>query len=255
MNNLYVVGIGPGNADGMTLRALNVLRSAEVIVGYKVYNDLIKPIFPDKTYLYTPMRQETERCQMAIDIALTGKTTAVISSGDPGVYGMASLILELCKDNDKLNVEIIPGVTAALSGSALLGAPLGHDFAVISLSDALTPWETIEKRLRLSAQAKLCIALYNPASSKRPDYLTRACDVLLEYLAPDTPCGIAANIGRERETAKILTLSHLRLYPADMFTTVFIGTSTTRIIGEHLITPRGYRSGEKNDNGKKPTHE
>ena len=169
MNKLYVVGIGPGSAEDMTFRAAKALKNADVIVGYQVYNELVRPMFPDKEYLQTPMRQETQRCQMAIDAAMSGKTTAVICSGDAGVYGMASLVLELSEGIEELDVEIVPGVTAALSGGALLGAPLGHDFAVISLSDALTPWETIEKRLRLSAQADLCLAIYNPASHKRKD--------------------------------------------------------------------------------------
>ncbi len=247
MNKLYVVGIGPGSAQDMTLRAAKALENADVIVGYQVYNDLVRPLFPDKEYLQTPMRQETQRCQMAIDTALAGKTTAMICSGDAGVYGMASLVLELSEGIRDIDVEIVPGVTAALSGGALLGAPLGHDFAVISLSDALTPWETIEMRLRLSAKAGLCLAIYNPASHKRPDYLKRACEILLEYLPPETACGVAANIGRENEFSKTMTLEELKNYPADMFTTVFVGSASTRISGEKLITPRGYRSKEDKD--------
>ncbi len=252
MKKLYVVGIGPGNAENMTLRAARALQNAEVIVGYQVYNDLVRPLYPDKEYIETPMRREQERCLMAIDCALSGKVTAMICSGDAGVYGMASLVLELSEGIDGLDVEIVPGVTAALSGGALLGAPLGHDFAVISLSDALTEWETIEKRLRLSAQAGLCMAIYNPASRKRPDYLLRACDILLEYLPPETACGIAANIGRENEYAQTMTLAELRSYPADMFTTAFVGTADTRIRGRYLITPRGYRAANNmiNDKGK-----
>ncbi|MBO7385944.1 MAG: precorrin-3B C(17)-methyltransferase [Clostridia bacterium] len=247
MNKLYVVGIGPGSAEDMTFRAAKALKNADVIVGYQVYNELVRPMFPDKEYLQTPMRQETQRCQMAIDAAMSGKTTAVICSGDAGVYGMASLVLELSEGIKELDVEIVPGVTAALSGGALLGAPLGHDFAVISLSDALTPWETIEKRLRFSAQADLCRAIYNPASHKRPDYLKRACEILLEYLPPETACGVAANIGRENEFSRTMTLEELRDYPADMFTTVFVGSASTRISDEKLITPRGYRSKEYKD--------
>lgn len=247
MNKLYVVGIGPGSAEDMTFRAAKALKNADVIVGYQVYNELVRPMFPDKEYLQTPMRQETQRCQMAIDAAMSGKTTAVICSGDAGVYGMASLVLELSEGIKELDVEIVPGVTAALSGGALLGAPLGHDFAVISLSDALTPWETIEKRLRFSAQADLCLAIYNPASHKRPDYLKRACEILLEYLPPETACGVAANIGRENEFSRTMTLKELKDYPADMFTTVFVGSASTRINGGRLITPRGYRSKEDKD--------
>ena len=195
------------------------------------------------------MRRETERCRMAIEAALSGRRTALICSGDAGVYGMASLALEMSQGVSGLEVGIVPGVTAALSGAALLGAPLGHDFAVISLSDALTPWEKIEKRLRLSAQAGLCIALYNPASRKRPDYLTKACDILLKCLPPETACGVAANIGRENQRVETFTLGQLRSYPADMFTTVFVGTDTTRVLDGRLVTPRGYREngGENRD--------
>ena len=247
MNKLYVVGIGPGSAEDMTFRAVKALEKADVIVGYQVYNELVRLMFPDKEYLQTPMRQEAQRCQMAIDAALSGKTTAVICSGDAGIYGMASLVLELSEGVKELEVEIVPGVTAALSGGALLGAPLGHDFAVISLSDALTPWETIERRLRFSAQAGLCLAIYNPASHKRPDYLKRTCEILLEYLPSETACGAAVNIGRENEFSKTMTLEKLKNYPADMFTTVFVGSASTRISGERLITPRGYRSKEDKD--------
>ena len=241
LNRLYVVGIGPGSEEDMTLRAIRALEKAQVIAGYGVYNDLIRPLFPDKEYIETPMRKERERCRLAIDTAMSGRTTAMISSGDAGVYGMASLILEMSEGLQNLEVEIIPGVTAALSGAALLGSPLGHDFAVVSLSDALTPWEEIEKRLRLSAQAGLCLSIYNPASHKRPDYLKRACDILLEVLPPETACGVAVNIGRQNESAKVMTLSELRDYPADMFTTVFVGNRSTRIIDGRLVTPRGYR--------------
>ena len=242
MSKLYVVGIGPGSADGMTLRAFEALREAQVIAGYGVYNDLIKPIFPEKEYIETPMRKERERCALAIESALSGKVTAMICSGDAGVYGMASLILEMSEGKEAPEIEIVPGVTAATSGAALLGAPLGHDFAVISLSDALTPWETIEKRLTLAAEAGLCISIYNPASRKRPDYLSRACDILLKVLSGDTACGAAVNIGRENEHTDVMTLSELKNYPADMFTTVFIGNSDTRVIDGRLVTPRGYRT-------------
>ena len=245
MNKLYVVGIGPGAADEMTLRAHKALEKAQVIVGYGAYIALVKPLFPEKEYLETPMRRETERCRMAVDSALAGKVTAMVCSGDAGVYGMASPVLELCAGRDDVDVEIISGVTAALSGGALLGAPLGHDFAVISLSDALTPWEDIEKRLRLAAQAGLCIALYNPASHKRPDYLKRACDILLAELDPGTACGVAENIAREGEKYQTMTLEALRDYPANMFTTAFVGNGTTRVIGRWLVTPRGYKTGEE----------
>ena len=241
MNKLYVIGIGPGAAEEMTLRAAKALESSQVIAGYGVYVDLVKPLYPDKEYLVTPMRQEVERCRLAIENALSGRTTAMISSGDAGVYGMAGLIYELAEGKD-VSVEVIPGVTAALSGAALLGAPLSHDFAVISLSDLLTPWEKIEKRLESAAEADLCIAIYNPASHRRADYLQRACDILLRHAAPETVCGVARSIAREGERAEVMTLRELRDYPADMFTTVFIGNSQTRELDGKMVTPRGYKN-------------
>jgi len=182
MNDLYVVGIGPGDPDQMTLQARRILESCDVIAGYTVYAELLRETFPDKEYLVTPMRQEAERCRMALAEASGGRRVAVVCSGDAGVYGMSGLILELAGEYPDCQVEIVPGVTAALSGGALLGAPLMHDFAVISLSDLLTPWEKIEKRLRLAAMADFAICIYNPSSRKRADYLARACTILGEEL-------------------------------------------------------------------------
>ncbi len=242
MFHLSVVGIGPGSPGDLTPRAAEALRAAEVIVGYRVYNDLVRPLFPDKEYLETPMTRERERCRLAIGTALSGRATALICSGDAGIYGMASLALEMADGVLDLSVEVIPGVTAALSGAALLGAPLGHDFAAVSLSDALTPWETIENRLLFAARAGFCLALYNPGSRRRPDALRRACDLLLSVLPPETACGVARSVGREGECAETLTLSELREYHADMFTTVFVGSRTTRVLSGRLVTPRGYRT-------------
>ena len=242
MNTLYVVGIGPGNPEGMTVEAVRTIERAEVIAGYQVYVDLVRPLFPDKEFIVTPMHQETERCRMAINSAMSGKSTAVVCSGDAGVYGMAGLVLTLAEGISDLEVIVISGVTAALSGAALLGAPLGHDFAVISLSDLLTPWEKIEKRLELAAEADFCISLYNPASRKRADYLEKACDILLRHASPDTACGVVRNIGRDGQTVHTMRLSELRTYRADMFTTVFIGNSQTVLTGGRMVTPRGYRT-------------
>ena len=241
MNKLYVIGIGPGDPREMTLRAADALKESEVVAGYGVYIDLVRPMLGEKEYIVTPMRQEVERCRLALDSAASGRTTAMISSGDAGVYGMAGLILELAEGMD-VQVEVIPGVTAALSGAAVLGAPLGHDFAVISLSDLLTPWELIEKRLTMAAEGDFCIAIYNPASHRRADYLSRACDILMRVLPAGTACGVARNIGREGESMAVMTLKDLRDYPADMFTTVFVGSSRTRVIDGRLVTPRGYKN-------------
>lgn len=239
---LYVVGIGPGSWEQMTIQAAKALKESQVIVGYTVYVDLIREHFPDKELITTPMRQETARCRMAIDAALSGKTVSLICSGDSGVYGMSGLILELKGEAGEPEVEIIPGVTAALSGGALLGAPLGHDFAVISLSDLLTPMELIEKRLLKAAEADLAICIYNPSSKKRAGYLKHACEILLTEKNPDTVCGIVRNIGREGEAMEILSLSQLKEREVDMFTTVFIGNERTRETGGKMVTPRGYRN-------------
>ncbi|MBR3544792.1 MAG: precorrin-3B C(17)-methyltransferase [Oscillospiraceae bacterium] len=241
MNKLYVIGIGPGAEDQMTRKALDILRDVDVIAGYGVYVELVKPLFPEKEYLVTPMRKEVDRCRMAIDAAKEGRTVAMISSGDAGVYGMAGLCLELAADTD-VEVEVVPGVTAALSGGAVLGAPLTHDFAVISLSDLLTPWDKIEKRLELAGEADLSIALYNPSSHRRSDYLQKACDILMRHVKPETVCGVVRNIGREGESFQVMTLKELRDYKADMFTTVFIGNSQTMEINGRMVTPRGYRN-------------
>jgi len=241
MGKLSVVGLGPGNTEGMTAQARQTLEEAELLCGYGVYIDLIHPLYPDKKVYITPMRGEIERCRYALEQAASGVKVALVCSGDAGVYGMASPVLELAGEYPEVEVDIIPGVTAALSGAALLGAPLGHDFCVISLSDLLTPGEVIEKRLRLAAQADFVICLYNPASHHRPDALKKACEVLLRVKAPETVCGLARQIGREGERVRILTLAQLREADCDMFTTAFIGSTQTRDQGGRLVTPRGYR--------------
>ena len=241
MGKLFIVGIGPGDFEDMTQRAVRVLRECDVIAGYTVYADLIRPHFPDKEYFTTGMRRETERVAEALRLAQEEKSVALVCSGDGGVYGMSGLAEEMAAKYPGVTVETVPGVSAMLSGGALLGAPLMHDFAVISLSDRLTPWETIEKHLRAAAEADLVICLYNPASRTRRDYLARACDIVLAYAQPETVCGIARNIGREGERAEVLSLAELRDAEADMFCTVFIGNSETKNVGGKMVTPRGYR--------------
>ena len=244
-NLVYVVGMGPGNFDQMTFEARKALEQSDVIVGYTVYVDLLREHFPEKQFLTTPMRKEVERCRRAFEEARKGQCVAMVCSGDAGVYGMSGLILELQEEYPECQVEVISGVTAALAGGAVLGAPLMHDFAVISLSDLLTPWEKIEKRLRCAAEADFSICIYNPSSKKRADYLKRACEIILEQTKEDRVCGIVSNIGREGQSARVLLLSELKDTKVDMFTTVFIGNSQTRKIGERMVTPRGYRIGEK----------
>lgn len=242
MNKIYVVGIGPGAYEQMTVAAADILRKCEVIVGYTVYVDLLREHFTDKAFLTTAMRQETERCRMAFEEAQKGKLTAVVCSGDAGIYGMAGLMLELSEIYPETQIEVVPGVTAALGGGAVLGAPLGHDCAFISLSDLLTPWEIIEKRLISAAEADFAVCLYNPSSRKRKDYLQKACQVMLKAKSPDTVCGLVKNIARSGEEMKVLTLRELADTPADMFVTVFIGNSDTKVIRGRMVTPRGYRA-------------
>ena len=239
---VYVVGLGPGDPYYTTQEAQNTLESVDAICGYKVYIDLIRDEFPCEEYYATGMTQEIDRCRWALEKASTGKRVALVCSGDAGVYGMASPLLELAADYPDVEVEIVPGLTAALSGGAILGAPLAHDFCVISLSDRLTPWEVIEKRLACAAMGDFCVALYNPSSKGRPDYLQKAVKILRTNGAkPETVCGLVRNIGREGQSQKILTLAELETTPVDMFTTVYIGNSNTKAVAGWMVTPRGYR--------------
>ena len=191
--------------------------------------------------LTTPMRQDEKRCRMAFDEVMKGRNTAMICSGDAGVYGMSGLIYEISRDYPGIEIEIVSGVTAALSGGAVLGAPLMHDFAVISLSDLMTPWTLIEKRLAAAASADMAICLYNPSSKKRTDHLRRACDILLEIVPPETVCGLVRSIGREGESCTLTTLGELRDTQVDMLTTAFVGNSRPRVMDGRMVTPRGYR--------------
>ena len=238
---LYVVGMGPGEKKQMTGQALEVMEQCQVIAGYTVYVDLVRGLFPQKEFLTTAMTREEERCRKAFDCCMEGKNTAMICSGDAGVYGMAGLILELAEQYPGVSVRTVPGITAACAGAAVLGAPLMHDFAVISLSDRLTPLEVIWNRVEAAAQADFVICLYNPASRGRPDYFRQACSRILKYRPGHTVCGLAVNIGREGEGMEVLALEDLKERRVDMFTTVYIGNSHTRQIGPYMVTPRGYR--------------
>ena len=242
---ISVVGMGPGMESMMTQQALQALDASDVIVGYTVYLELLGDRFAGKEMLSTPMKQETERCRLAFAEVARGKSVAMICSGDAGIYGMASLMFEIKEELGSeaadVDINVIPGITAASSGAAVLGAPLNQDFCVISLSDLLTPWELIEKRLRAAAEGDFAIAIYNPSSKKRHDYLQKACDILLETAEPERACGYVRSIGREGEEYHTCTLGELRDTEVDMFMTVFIGNSQSRIMGDRLITPRGYR--------------
>lgn len=242
LNKVYCVGIGPGDYESMTLKAIKALENSDVIVGYTVYVDLVEDHFKGKKFLTTPMKKEVDRCILAFEEAKKGNNVSLICSGDAGVYGLAEIMIEVSKNYEGIEVEVIPGITAANSGAAVLGAPLIHDFAVISLSDLLTPLEKIEKRIECAAASDFVIVLYNPSSKKRHDYLQKACDIVLKYAEKDRPCGLVKNIGREGEESKVLTLEELRDTKVDMFTTVFIGNSMSKIEGNKLVTPRGYKN-------------
>ena len=239
---VYVVGLGPGDPQFLTAQAQSALDTAEVLCGYTVYLELVRPFYSGKECYATGMTKEIDRCRWALETAQSGKSVALVCSGDAGVYGMASPVLELAEEYPEVTVEVIPGLTAALSGGAVLGAPLAHDFCVISLSDRLTPWEVIEKRLKAAAMGDFCVALYNPSSKGRPDYLARAVRILLENgKMPETVCGLVRNIGRAGQESRILTLVELENTPVDMFTTVYIGNAATKELSGRMVTPRGYR--------------
>ena len=240
MHWLFLVGIGPGAPSSITPAAMDAMAQAQILCGYGVYIELVKPLFPDKPCYVTPMRREIERCRFALEQAQMGRDVAMICSGDAGVYGMAGPILQLASAYPDAEPVVIPGITAAISGAAVLGAPLMNDFCVISLSDLLTPWETIARRLEAAALGDFTICLYNPASKKRPEHLSRSCKILLEHKSPETVCGWVRNIGRAGESFLVTTLDALQHQTLDMFTTVFIGSRETRNICGRMVTPRGY---------------
>ena len=236
-----VVGLGPGAGRDLTGRAREALEQADLIIGYTAYIALIREAFPEKEMRSTGMRREVDRCREAVEAAVSGKDVAMVCSGDSGIYGMAGLVYEVAQEYPPIDIEVVPGITAACGGAAVLGAPLTHDFAVVSLSDLLTPWDLIEKRLRCAAEGDFVLCLYNPASHSRPDHLKRACAILLDAgKAPETVCGYVRNIGREGEASVLTTLEKLGEGPVDMFTTVFVGSSRTKVLSGKMVTPRGY---------------
>ncbi len=240
---IYIIGLGPGEQSQITQKAITALKACDVIAGYNVYINLIKDIIEGKEIIKTPMKQEVERCKLAARAASEGKNVAMVSSGDAGIYGMAGLMYEVCFElNIDVDIEVIAGITAASSAAAVLGAPLTHDFATISLSNLLTTWEDIEKRLDLASKAGFVIAIYNPVSKKRADFLTRACEILLKNLDENTMCGYVRNIGREGQEHRILSLKELKACEVDMFTTVIVGNKNTKSILNKLVTPRGYKN-------------
>ncbi|EGB1113780.1 precorrin-3B C(17)-methyltransferase [Listeria monocytogenes] len=238
---IYVIGIGPGDKRLMTGEALQAIEDAEVIVGYVTYIKLIKELIKDKEVVKTGMRREIDRCQEAVDIALTGKKVAVVSSGDAGIYGMAGLVLELAeKSNPNLEVKVIPGITASIGAAAVLGAPIMHDFCHISLSDLMTPWEVIEKRLTHAAMADFVVCFYNPRSKGRANHLANAFQKMMEYKSGDTVVGIVKDVGRKEERKIITTMRDIDYELVDMTTMVIVGNKETYVKNGKMITPRGY---------------
>lgn len=239
---LYVIGLGPGRKDLMSLEALAALEACDVIVGYSTYMRLIKDLVKDKEHVATGMRQEIDRCRKAIEIAReTGQTVGVVSSGDAGVYGMAGLILELLGEGADLEVRVIPGITASLGAAASMGAPLMNDFCHISLSDLMTPWEMIEKRLYAAAEGDFVVCLYNPRSKGRPDHLAKALAILSSHKSPQTVVGLGKDIGRQKEEIILTTIEDLDETLVDMTTIVIVGNKETYVQNGRMITPRGYR--------------
>ena len=239
-HRIYIVGMGPGREDMMTGEAVRALEQADVIVGYTVYLDLLGSRFRNKEMISTPMRREEERCRICFEEARKGKRVALVCSGDAGIYGMASLMYEIGREYPDTELVAAAGITAASSGAAVLGAPLNHDFCTVSLSDLLTPWEMIERRLEGAARGDFVIVLYNPSSRRRRDYLRRACSILLRTIEGSRVCGYVENIGRDGTRAEVCTLEELKDREVNMFTTVFVGNSDSFILNGKLITRRGY---------------
>ena len=243
LGKLFVVGIGPGDPAHMTARVQTVWNEVDVVVGYKTYIELIRPYITNQQIVSNGMRQEIDRCREAIRLAAEGHSVAVVSSGDAGVYGMAGIIIE-CLEQDgllDLPLEIVPGITAATAAASMLGAPLMHDFAVISLSDLMTPWEVIEKRVRLAAEGDFIFAIYNPKSKGRTQHIETVREIILRYRRPETPVGLVREALRGEESSVLMTtLADFTNHTIDMLTTVIIGNSQTRMIGPYMVTPRGY---------------
>lgn len=253
---LYIVGTGPGNSAHISGRAKEVIQAADVVAGYTTYIDLIRDLVRDKQIISTGMMKEIDRVEQAIDTALSGSDCALVSGGDPGIYAMAGLVFELCEKKGirierpgaeipangvpRLVLEVVPGIPALAAGAALAGAPLTHDFAAISLSDLLTKWETIEKRLSGAAMADFVIVLYNPKSKKRNWQLGRAKEIILEHRAGSTPVAVVTGAMRENQSVVFTRLDEMDLADVGMQTVLFIGSSASVRYMDFLFTPRGY---------------
>lgn len=237
---IYVVGIGPGNMEDMSMRCYKTLENVDIIAGYTTYVNLVKEILPNKEYYVSGMKKEIDRCQKVLELALDGKNVALISSGDAGIYGMAGIMLEVAMDSG-VEVEIIPGITSSVAGASIVGAPLMHDQAIISLSDLLTDWDVITKRIDRASDADFVISLYNPRSKGRQDQIVIARDIMLKYKKPTTPVALLRHVGRENQNYTLTNLEEMLNHEIDMFTVVIVGNSKSYIKNDKMITPRGYK--------------
>jgi cobalt-precorrin 5A hydrolase/precorrin-3B C17-methyltransferase len=245
---LFVVGLGPGARELMTAQALAAINCAEVVIGYDGYFGGVADLVEGKECLALPLTRERDRARLALERMRAGQTACVISSGDPGIYAMAGLVLECAGNEDETlldRIAIVPGVSAVNAAAALLGAPLGHDFAVISLSDLLTPWDAIERRLRAAAEGDFIVALLNPKSQRRDMQYGRAADILASHRPAETPVGVVRNAYRPGQTVAVTTVARMGEAMVDMFTTVIIGNSETQRFGRVVVTPRGYALGKE----------
>jgi precorrin-3B C17-methyltransferase len=242
MGKIYIVGIGPGHKEQMTLKACNIIEAADIVVGYSTYVEILRKYFTLKEVISSGMRQEVKRCTQSLSLAEAGKVVVLVSSGDPGIYGMAGVMLEVMhKAKSSIKIEVVPGVTSSSAAAALLGAPLMHDFATISLSDLLTGWEVIKKRIKAAAEADFIISIYNPMSNTRTTQLEEAREIMLKYKAPETPVGIVKNAMRDEQEIYITDLAKMMDYAIDMRTILIIGNAATYRSFDLLITPRGYQ--------------
>ncbi|MCJ8342108.1 MAG: precorrin-3B C(17)-methyltransferase [Cetobacterium sp.] len=240
LGKIYVVGIGPGNMQDITVRAYNTLKNVDVIAGYITYINLVKDEFSEKEFYVSGMKKEVERCEQVLEIAKSGKNVALISSGDAGIYGMAGIMIEVAMDSG-VEVEVIPGVTSSVAGASIVGAPLMHDHATISLSDLMTDWDVITKRIDKASEGDFIISLYNPKSKGRVTQIVEAREIMLRHKGENTPVALLRHVGREDQNYTLTTLGDFLNHEIDMFTVVIIGNSKTYVKNGRMITPRGYK--------------
>ena len=240
VGKIYVVGMGPGKKPDMTYRAFEAMGNSDIIIGYKTYTDLVKEYFPNIEIKSSSMTREVDRCIEVLKMAKEGKVVSLISSGDAGVYGMAGIMYEVIDENDDVEVEVIAGVTATNAAAAIVGAPIMHDYVTISLSNLLTDWELIKRRLELAAQGDFIVSLYNPKSRGRVTQIEEAREIMLQHKKPETPVAIVRNVGREDQKYVLTTLDEMLNHEIDMLSLVIIGNGNTFVKNGKMITPRGY---------------